>query len=313
MPETRPARPRKAGRTMKKPRSSTFWWIALAVLGGVAVLAVVVTVVVRLAVGPERPLARADVVTLSDAVAAHVTEHGTLPRVSVTHHTDVHGNAEWGEEFVVESERLPRADPAQALVYFVVGTPDRWCVEVEYYPTGFLRSFTLDTSSRWAARHGDGGRVGRVVDRPCDEDFLLHLSPVPAAQDPTPDGVVDLVTADAGTCLWGPAVPDAISDSLDVTGQAEAVPCGQPHLGEVYRAGVLRESTYAVGVDASALACQVSFPDFVGVPGNLSAFTYQQVIATEAQWQAGARHFTCVLYLATQAYPLVGSAQDSWR
>lgn len=295
-------------------RGSKRWWVP-----GVVVLVTALAVMVAL-VGwnllddPDRQLARADASALSRAVADHVAEHGELPRVTVTQLDGVGGDILWGDEFVVESRRVSRADPSRAVGFFVVGAAQRWCVELEYQPSGLL--VFLDTSPRWVRAEGEGGRARRVVNGRCsqDADLLLHLAPVDRTDRPAPGSVIDVATARVGTCLWNPSAGgDFISDTLDVTGRAEVVACDTAHVGEVYHAGELTDPTYATAGTSAAQSCSATFPLFVGVPHNLSAFTTEVVIVSEPRWQAGERTFSCVLFLSTQAYSLIGSAKDSWR
>jgi hypothetical protein len=287
------------------------WWVA-----GFVVLASALAVVVALVGwealdGPGWRLARADASTVSRAIAEHVAEHGELPRISMTQLDGAGGATLWGDAFLVESRRVSRADPSRRFEVFVLGTADRWCVEVG--PRSALVSLR-GVSLEWVSAEGAAGHARRVVNGRCGADLLLHLTPVDRADPASPGSVIDVATATEGTCLWAPSAGGHdISDTLNETGHAEVVACDAAHLGEVYHAGELTDPSYPTARASAGEACATAFPLFVGVPENLSAFTTETVIVSEPRWQEGDRRFSCVLFFGGHDHPWLGSAKESWR
>lgn len=292
-------------------QGSRRWWVAgfVVVVGALGVVAVLVGW--QLLDGQGWRLARADAASLSRVVAEHVAEHGELPRVTVTQVEGVGGEILRGEEILVESRRVSRADPSRRFEVFVLGTPDHWCVEVGSFAAQVA---FRGTSPGWVSAEGEGERAGRVVNGRCATGLVLHLTAVDRADPVPPGNLIDVASAREGTCLWIPSVGGHdISETLDVTGRAEVVACDDAHLGEVYHAGELTDPSYDAARTSAGRACSVAFPRFVGVPENLSAFTSEAVIVSESRWQAGERTFSCVLFLGGQDHQLRGSAANSWR
>jgi hypothetical protein len=248
--------------------------------------------------------ARDDAAAVSAAVAGYVVEHDRLPRLSVTTLVSSGGDTLWGADFLVETLHVPRADPAEARILFIVGEPEGWCVEALYTPAG---SFLDASPSAWVAARGERGDVGRVVDGRCGDEYVLVLSAVSVDDVPEPGSIIDAVTAPTGTCLT------SILDDGRSTGPLEVAVCGGEHFAEIYHSGEAAEADYGRFQDSAARLCAAAFPSFVGVPQNLSAFYAEAFTVSDVQWQAGARAFNCVLFLGADDYPLVGSARDSWR
>lgn len=253
---------------------------------------------------PEERSARADVAALSSAVADYVLDEGTLPRVTVTPGRSG-GDVTWGPDFVVEERTVPRADPETARVFFVVGGVDRWCVEALYTPPTLFS----DSSGRWVHAEGRRGEIGRTVDGRCGEDFVLVLSAVTETDGPDAGSTIGAATAPVGTCIAHPFAGDAPARVVSV----EVVACDDGHFGEIFYAGEGTGNDFADYEEAAANSCAEALMPFVGVHRNLSALNAEPFTLDMAAWDSGARQFSCLLFLPTEDYPLVGSARDSWR
>jgi hypothetical protein len=283
-------------------RQARWWWLAIPV-------ALVALAWWFLRTPPDEGSARADAAALSTAVADYVVEHGGLPRVTVTAGPTSGADVLWGEDFLVESRQIPRADPTRARVFFVVGDPDRWCVEMLYTPPG---GFSDASPSAWVSVRGERGEVGRVVDGRCG-DYLLVLSPVTQAAVPESGSIIEAATAPIGTCLADPFTGQSAGGDVMATGSVEVVACEVEHFGEIYHSGETSGDGYGQYQDAAAETCGAALSAFVGVPGNFSALYAEPFTVGEERWQAGDRRFSCVLFLGSENYPMVGSARDSWR
>ena len=99
---------------------------------------------------------------------------------------------------------------------------------------------------------------------------------------------------------------------LEPTAPLEVVGCNDEHFAEIYHRGVVNNGSYAEFQSAAAEECTAFFPTFVGISQPLSALASEAFTSSEEQWQDGARQFSCVLYLSSGDYLLVGSARDSW-
>lgn len=279
----------------------------LIVLGAI-VVALVAWMIMRPS-APER-MARQDVQSLATAVASHVEQHGVLPRVTVT--TIPPGGIDplWGPDFLVESQLVERADPEDARIFYVVGEIDDWCVEALYTPaSSWWPNFAWldDAPSAWVSARGMQGAMGKVVDGRCGDDYMLTLSPVTASGTPEPGSLIDAASAPEGTCLTG------VLDGGVPTGPVEVADCEQPHFAEIFHAGEMPGDDYEMAWESAAETCATVFPDVVGTPRNISEFAEEPFTVSGDDWAEGARSFSCVLYLSSDAYPLIGSAGDSWR
>jgi hypothetical protein len=274
----------------------------IVVIGGVTMLAAAAWMFLR--PSTEERSARVDVAAVSSAVAAHITESGRLPRIMVSSRRNGSGDEEWGEHFLVESHQVPRADATSARLFNLVGTVERWCVEMLYSPAATLGDAS---PAGWVAARGHGDEVGGVEGGRCGADYSMVLSPSSTDSGPVPGSVIDAVSAPIGTCL-----SDVIHDGRS-TAPLEVVGCGTEHFAEIYHAGAVNAGSYAQFQDTAATACAAAFPGFVGVSSQLSALAAEPFTSSEEQWQGGARQFSCVLFLSAADYPLVGSARDSWR
>ena len=96
-------------------------------------------------------------------------------------------------------------------------------------------------------------------------------------------------------------------------GPVEVVGCDTEHFAEIHHTGDIYESGYSQHQDSVAVLCTAAFPSLVGVPRTLAVFTSEPFTVGEAEWQAGEREFSCVLFLGNEDHPLVGSARDSWH
>ena len=275
-------------------------------LGAVVVVACVAATATACGLLPtsEERSARNDVAAVGDAVAGYVATEGRLPRVKVIEDRIASGDIGWGADFLVESIRVPRADPSRARWFFVVGGADEWCVEMLYNPPA---TFADSSPAEWVAARGERGEVGGVEDGRCGEDYGLILSPVTATDVPESGSFIDAVLAPAGTCLT-----NVLHDGSS-TGSLEVVGCETAHFAEIYHAGEIDSGSYGQFQESAGESCAEAFPPFVGVPSNLSALSGEPFTVTEAQWQARDRKFSCVLFLRSDDYPLVGSARNSWR
>ncbi len=259
---------------------------------------------------PEERSARADAAAVGSAVADYVAVHGRLPRVTVTPLVVASGDVQWGEDFVVESRRIPRADPSRARGFYVVGDAADWCVEMAYEAPRFLED---SSPPAWVAVRGARGEPGRVVDGRCGAGYVLTLSPVTLEGVPRPGSVIDAVGAPVGTCTADPYAGETPLGDPQLTGVLEVADCEGAHFGEIYHAGEIEAVSYVRYQDSAAESCAALFAGFVGVPRSLSDLTPEAFTVTEAQWEAGERSFNCVLFSSHQYYPLAGSAGDSWR
>ena len=255
---------------------------------------------------PEKRSARDDAAAVSSAVAEYVAEHDELPRVSVSKIETDGGDTLWGEDFLVESRHVPRADPGVARGFYLLGDANRWCVEMDYFPTGF---FLADTTVAWVAASGGGGQVKGVADGRCGEGYALPLSPVTQSDTPPPGTMVNPASAPLGTCLANPFD----SETAVVVAEIEVKSCESAHFGEIFYAGRSDADTFGQYEEAAGESCYAAFPDYIGVPDNFSVLVEEPFTANETEWQAGQRGFSCVLFLGDGAYPLVGSARDSLR
>ncbi len=278
--------------------------MAVVGIAAVAVVAVIASLSWFVLTSPAERSARADVGALGTAIADYVVSAGRLPRVTVTPGVSGDGDVIWGPDFLVESTAVPRADSTIARTFFLVGDANNWCVEALYIPP----SIFSDSSGAWVSAKGVGGDVGRIVDGRCGDNYLLTLSPVTAATVPDPGAVIVPANAPVGTCFAYPFVADVARPD-----QIEVVPCESGHFGEVYFAGEAAGGDYNAYEEAAAGSCASAVTSFVGVPGNLSAFTAEPFTVDETAWDGAAREFTCFLYLSADDYPLAGSARDSWR
>lgn len=156
---------------------------------------------------------------------------------------------------------------------------------------------------------GEGGKVGKVVDGHCGPDYVLELSPVPVTDGPEPGSVVAAASAPVGTWFSNPFSGDSGAQPLSI----EVVACDSGHWGEVFFAGERSGNVLAAYEEAAAGSCATEFTAFIGISRNLSTLTAEPVTVDRDAWDGGAREFTCILYLSTDDYPLVGSAHDSWR
>lgn len=101
----------------------------------------------------------------------------------------------------------------------------------------------------------------------------------------------------AGDCLRLPHI-DTISTWPDMF---TAVPCTQPHTGEVFFAANIwpQSSAYpgdkAIGNQADA-RCGRAFTAYVGIPPDQSAFTYSDAIPDSTSWSSGDRSVQCIAY-----------------
>jgi len=260
--------------------------------------------------GPGKRSAVADARALAAAVAIHVDGHADLPRVRVSIREGFEGEALWGEVFLVEQAEVPRADPERARTFFLVGTPEHWCVEMQYQPDARFSFF--ESPSAWVSVMGVGGTTARVGDGRCGSGFVLHLSPPSAAEAPPPGSIVLAATLPTGTCVSGWELETAL---VYETGSVEVIDCAQEHHGEVYHSAPHTTDTFngdALWREAAS-QCGQAFRPYVGVPNNLSALNELVFVPTEAQWDAGSRAFSCIAFLGSEHYPIVGSVRDSWR
>lgn len=259
---------------------------------------------------PEERSARADADAVGAAVAGYVAAHGRLPRVAVTPLIAASGDVQWGEDFLVESGHIPRADPGKARGFYVVGDAADWCIEMVFEAPRFLED---SSPPAWVAVKGEIGVPGRVVDGRCGAGYVLSLSPVTIVEVPEPGSVVDAAGAPAGTCTADPYAGEPPPGDPQLAGVIEVADCARAHFGEIYHSGEIEMGDYALYQDSAAESCAALFESFVGVPRSLSELTPEAYTVSNARWEAGERSFNCVLFSGNQYYPLVGSARDSWR
>jgi hypothetical protein len=253
--------------------------------------------------GEER-VARRDVVALSDAIAEYVGARAELPSVAVTTRTLESGDEVWGAYYQVGDRRIPRSDPDTGRPFFVVGTADQWCVEVQFVPAGF---FADSVPPEWVAAHGSGGDVRRWTRNRCGDDYAMAMAPVTTVNVPEPGSLVAAAHARVGTCLteilpYGPPNP-----------LLEVADCREAHFAEIYHTGSADGGDYGEYQESAARECAETFRPFIGVPHNVSVFTGEPFTVDDTAWTAGDRRFSCVVFLGSEDYPLVGSARDSRR
>lgn len=271
-------------------------------VGFVAIVALVVWLVVR--PSGDEGIARSDASLLARSIAQYIGETGEMPAVGVTVQTLAGGDVVWGPDYLVGDQPIARTEPDRGRPFFVVGRADRWCVEVQYIPPVF---FSDSVSPEWVAARGSGGAVGKVMNGRCGDGYAFLLSPVTQFDVPQPGSVVDAAQAVVGTCLT------ELLGGGRSTGPLEVVDCRDAHFAEIYHAGEINDDDYGRFQDSAAEQCAAAFRAFVGVPHNVSSFTGEPFTVDEATWSGGDRQYSCVLFLGTEDYPLVGSAQNSRR
>lgn len=283
---------------------------APAAAGVLAVIALAATAWWFVGSSPEERSARQDAAAVGAVVAGYVAEQGRLPRVTVSPLVAASGDVQWGEDFLIETHKVPRADPSQARGFYVVGDAGDWCVEMAYDAPRFLED---SSPPAWVAVKGALGEPGRVADGRCGVDYVLTLSPVTVMDVPAAGSVIDAVGAAVGTCTADPYAGEAPRGDPQLTGVLEVAGCEAGHFGEIFHSGEMEAADYALYQDTVANTCAAELEAFVGAPRSLSALTGEGFTVSEERWEAGERIFSCVLFLGTETYPLVGSARDSWR
>lgn len=271
---------------------------------------------------PAEEFAREDVRALADAVAAHVADAGRLPRITVEPADASADFPDWGPDFLVESTRVPRANPDDSLQWYLVGEPDGWCVEVLYS----LDATVNDAApTAWVSATGAGDEAGEVRGGRCGDDYVLHLSQTDRAPALDPGTVVEAWQAPEGACLVHPFTGQSQAGVLDDTGQVEIADCREPHGGEILAAGVLVDVPADQVWEQAAELCHAAYRDGIGVPSNFSQFAIEAFAAPEPVDLPGAdsppgadpvgpaHPYVCLAYMGDDDYPLVGTAHDSWR
>jgi hypothetical protein len=101
-----------------------------------------------------------------------------------------------------------------------------------------------------------------------------------------------------------------------------AVPCGQPHLAEVFFADDAYWTAAVYPGDASITAeadakCSDAYTAYVGIPDDRSIFDWDNIFPYAADWSHGNRELVCVAYYPTPSAPggtpLSGSIKGTQR
>lgn len=245
--------------------------------------------------------ARQDADALAEVVAAHIKATEQMPRVTAS--VDYDGSWPiWGAHWLIEGRRVDRADPGDAVPYFVVGTADSWCIEVAHFPDATL----FDSAPiEWTSVVGSGGTVDERQGGRC-EGYLLHGTP--AVAPPAPVGsVIPIEQATAGTCTTWVYEPSQLAGDLAATGTIEVVDCSLPHRFELVEVGWVSQVDPQI---EEGRECEVAFLNYVGVPHTLSSLNLEGVWSPPTA--DGEIAYGCLVWDATETYDIVGSVRDTW-
>ncbi len=112
------------------------------------------------------------------------------------------------------------------------------------------------------------------------------------------EGTVDAFAVELGDCIQDPtagADPNEVAEVQSI----EAVPCDEPHDGEVYHVFDMPDGDYP-GDEAVLAAveegCVAAFADFVGKPYEESSLDYLSLQPTQETWeQMDDREVVCIV------------------
>ena len=122
-------------------------------------------------------------------------------------------------------------------------------------------------------------------------------SPSPPASSAPPAGQLTRDQLQPGDCL---KVAD-INTINQWPGVFTAVPCAQPHTGEVFFAGNIWLQSLAYPGDQpvndqAEARCDRAFTAYAGIPGDQSAYTYAWDMPDDGSWAIGDRSVQCIAY-----------------
>lgn len=127
-------------------------------------------------------------------------------------------------------------------------------------------------------------------------------------------GNVDVLTLKVGDCFDEPG--GGLTEAGELVYELRAIPCAEPHQGEVYHEIVATEGDdvpfpgdTAIG-DRAKFECATKFEAFVGRPLQESELTYAWLVPTEESWNYGDRGSTCYV-IRDDSAQVTGSANGS--
>ena len=112
-------------------------------------------------------------------------------------------------------------------------------------------------------------------------------------------GQLDAFAVELGDCIQDPTAGAAPDEEAEVQ-SIEAVPCSEPHDGEVYHVFDMPDAEEYPGDDAVLAAveegCKGAFPDFVGKAYEESTLDFLSLQPTEETWnQMDDREIVCIV------------------
>ncbi|HWH29208.1 MAG TPA: septum formation family protein, partial [Mycobacteriales bacterium] len=112
------------------------------------------------------------------------------------------------------------------------------------------------------------------------------------------EGSVDAFAIELGDCVADPTAGTDPNEVAEVE-EIRAIPCDQPHDGEVYHVFDMPDGEYP-GEDGVAAAvaegCEGAFADFVGLPYEESSLDYISLQPTQETWeQLEDREVVCIV------------------
>lgn len=109
-------------------------------------------------------------------------------------------------------------------------------------------------------------------------------------------GAVDAFDVEVGDCV---DEPQAATEGVEEIESVQAVPCGEPHDGEVYAAFDLPDSDYPGDDEVSAAGedrCVEEFETFVGASYDDSKYDITSLFPTRESWESqGDREYVCIV------------------
>jgi hypothetical protein len=109
-----------------------------------------------------------------------------------------------------------------------------------------------------------------------------------------------------GYCLAGQNLP--LNTTHQWPGTVHVVPCGHPHIAEVYYSSNYWPADLAypggrVKLRLATLKCRAVFRSYIGIPYPQSIFAWRSISPDRSEWVSGDRHLICVAYKPTKKYP----------
>jgi hypothetical protein len=140
--------------------------------------------------------------------------------------------------------------------------------------------------------------------------------PVPAPTATAPHGRFPTSRLQPGYCLAGQNLP--LNTTRPWPRTVHVVPCGHPHVAEVYYSSNYWPADLAypgerVKLRLATRKCREVFRSYTGIPYSQSVFAERSISPSRPKWVSGDRRLICVAYKPTKKHPAGAPLHTSIR